>query len=71
MAEHIIVFGIYFHWPYCLSKCIYCDFGTTILTEGINQRNYAENCKEIEVRIVTAAYSIGQSSYCCSDKYEC
>ena len=39
------MFGIYFHWPYCLSKCIYCDFGTTILTEGINQRNYAENCK--------------------------
>ena len=45
MAECIIVFGIYFHWPYCLSKCIYCDFGTTILPADINQQNYAENCK--------------------------
>ncbi len=40
------MFGIYFHWPYCLSKCIYCDFGTTILPANINQRNYAENCKK-------------------------
>lgn len=40
------MFGIYFHWPYCLSKCNYCDFGTTILPANINQRNYAENCKK-------------------------
>ncbi len=40
------MFGIYFHWPYCLSKCIYCDFGTTILPADINQQNYAENCKK-------------------------
>ena len=40
------MFGIYFHWPYCLSKCIYCDFGTTILPANINQQNYAENCKK-------------------------
>lgn len=40
------MFGIYFHWPYCLSKCIYCDFGTTILSADINQQNYAENCKK-------------------------
>lgn len=43
------MFGIYFHWPYCLSKCIYCDFGTTILPANINQQNYAENCtKQLE-----------------------
>ena len=41
-----VVFGIYFHWPYCLSKCIYCDFGTTILPVDINQQHYAENCKK-------------------------
>ena len=40
------MFGIYFHWPYCLSKCIYCDFGTTILPSNINQQHYAENCKK-------------------------
>ena len=20
------MFGVYIHWPFCLSKCIYCDF---------------------------------------------
>ncbi len=23
-------FGIYFHWPFCLSKCPYCDFNSTV-----------------------------------------
>lgn len=26
MAENIKKAGIYFHWPYCKSKCPYCDF---------------------------------------------
>ena len=24
------LFGIYIHWPYCLSKCPYCDFASTV-----------------------------------------
>ncbi len=27
-AQH--PFGVYFHWPFCLSKCPYCDFNTHV-----------------------------------------
>ena len=41
--------GVYFHWPYCLSKCIYCDFGSIILDKHIDfqalQSDYLECCK--------------------------
>ena len=23
-------FGLYIHWPYCLSKCPYCDFASSV-----------------------------------------
>ncbi len=23
-------FGLYVHWPYCLSKCPYCDFNSHV-----------------------------------------
>lgn len=25
--------GIYIHWPYCLSKCPYCDFASSVCTQ--------------------------------------
>ena len=28
-------FGIYIHWPFCTSKCPYCDFNSHV-TEQIN-----------------------------------
>ncbi len=27
------LFGIYIHWPYCLSKCPYCDFASTVCSQ--------------------------------------
>ena len=24
------LFGLYIHWPYCTSKCPYCDFASTV-----------------------------------------
>lgn len=36
-------FGIYIHWPYCLSKCPYCDF-------------YKEVCKDIPQEKIIAEY---------------
>ena len=43
------MFGIYFHWPFCLSKCIYCDFGSVVVDKekfSLDfQNTYAECCK--------------------------
>ncbi len=43
------MFGIYFHWSYCLSKCIYCDFGSSIIDNKVDfeqlQSDYLECCK--------------------------
>lgn len=29
-------FGIYIHWPFCVSKCPYCDFNSHVAHEGID-----------------------------------
>ncbi|MBQ7552328.1 MAG: radical SAM family heme chaperone HemW [Rickettsiales bacterium] len=43
------MFGIYFHWPFCLSKCVYCDFGSIVVDKekfSLDfQNTYAECCK--------------------------
>jgi oxygen-independent coproporphyrinogen-3 oxidase len=30
MTEETVPFGIYIHWPFCLSKCPYCDFNSHV-----------------------------------------
>ena len=44
------MFGIYFHWPFCLSKCVYCDFGSIVVNNETFcldfQKTYAECCKK-------------------------
>ncbi len=37
------LFGIYIHWPYCLSKCPYCDFASTV-------------CHQIDETVLLATY---------------
>ena len=32
-------FGIYIHWPFCESKCPYCDFNSHV-RDGIDQRRW-------------------------------
>ncbi len=34
-------FGIYVHFPYCLSKCPYCDFASTVV-KRVPEERYAE-----------------------------
>ena len=29
-------FGIYIHWPFCVSKCPYCDFNSHVARDGID-----------------------------------
>jgi oxygen-independent coproporphyrinogen-3 oxidase len=33
-------FGIYVHWPFCLSKCPYCDFNSHVRHAGIDEARY-------------------------------
>ena len=33
-------FGIYIHWPYCESKCPYCDFNS-VVCDTVDQRKWA------------------------------
>ena len=33
-------FGVYVHWPFCLSKCPYCDFNSHVRAAGVDQARY-------------------------------
>jgi len=33
-------FGVYIHWPFCLSKCPYCDFNSHVRHTGIDEERY-------------------------------
>jgi oxygen-independent coproporphyrinogen-3 oxidase len=34
-------FGVYIHWPFCLSKCPYCDFNSHVRREPIDEERFA------------------------------
>lgn len=45
MAETAIIrgepgFGVYVHWPFCLSKCPYCDFNSHVRHEKPDEARY-------------------------------
>jgi oxygen-independent coproporphyrinogen-3 oxidase len=33
-------FGVYIHWPFCLSKCPYCDFNSHVRREPIDEARW-------------------------------
>jgi len=33
-------FGVYIHWPFCLSKCPYCDFNSHVRREPIDEQRF-------------------------------
>ena len=35
-----IPFGVYVHWPFCLSKCPYCDFNSHVRHGGIDEARF-------------------------------
>jgi putative oxygen-independent coproporphyrinogen III oxidase len=42
-------FGVYVHWPFCLSKCPYCDFNSHVRHAAINEERFARAfAREIE-----------------------
>ncbi len=51
-------FGVYVHWPFCLSKCPYCDFNSHVRHEPIDEERFARAfAREIET---TAARAPGR-----------
>ena len=35
-------FGVYIHWPFCASKCPYCDFNSHVRSGGIDQQRFLD-----------------------------
>jgi putative oxygen-independent coproporphyrinogen III oxidase len=35
-------FGVYVHWPFCASKCPYCDFNSHVRRAGIDEHRFLE-----------------------------
>jgi putative oxygen-independent coproporphyrinogen III oxidase len=40
-ADEETAFGVYIHWPFCLSKCPYCDFNSHVRHVGIDESRFA------------------------------
>jgi oxygen-independent coproporphyrinogen-3 oxidase len=48
-ADASPAFGVYVHWPFCLSKCPYCDFNSHVRHAAIDQERYARAfAREVE-----------------------
>ena len=39
-AEGATPFGVYIHWPFCLSKCPYCDFNSHVRQAAIDEARF-------------------------------
>jgi len=45
-------FGVYVHWPFCLSKCPYCDFNSHVRHTAIDETRFA---RALECEIAATA----------------
>jgi oxygen-independent coproporphyrinogen-3 oxidase len=52
-------FGVYIHWPFCLSKCPYCDFNSHVRHAAIDEKRFA--CACITEIAATAARAPGRT----------
>lgn len=41
MSSAAEAFGVYVHWPFCLSKCPYCDFNSHVRHQAIDEERFA------------------------------
>jgi putative oxygen-independent coproporphyrinogen III oxidase len=51
-ADKRDAFGVYVHWPFCLSKCPYCDFNSHVRHGGYDEAHYV---RAIQSEIAAAA----------------
>ena len=57
-------FGVYVHWPFCASKCPYCDFNSHVRHQPVDQerflaafrREIAHTAARIPGRTVTSIF---------------
>ena len=49
-------FAVYVHWPFCLSKCPYCDFNSHVRHGGIDEARFV---RAFEREIATTRERIG------------
>ena len=48
-------FGVYVHWPFCLSKCPYCDFNSHVRHAPIDEERFTRAfAREIETTAARA-----------------
>jgi putative oxygen-independent coproporphyrinogen III oxidase len=40
LTESEEAFGVYIHWPFCLSKCPYCDFNSHVRRDPIDEQRF-------------------------------
>src|SRR5258706_2722026 len=54
-------FGVYVHWPFCASKCPYCDFNSHVRTTRIDEpRDLARSaCELANVRELIGTRTVG------------
>jgi putative oxygen-independent coproporphyrinogen III oxidase len=58
-APEPAAFGVYVHWPFCLSKCPYCDFNSHVRHAAIDEERFVRAfAREIET---TAARTPGRT----------
>ncbi|MFN3658481.1 MAG: radical SAM family heme chaperone HemW [Pseudolabrys sp.] len=48
-------FAVYVHWPFCLSKCPYCDFNSHVRHGGYDEARYV---RAVERELATAAMRV-------------
>ena len=57
-------FGVYLHWPFCLSKCPYCDFNSHVRRDAIDEARFsrafaaeiAANAARVPGRVVSSIF---------------
>jgi len=52
-------FGVYVHWPFCLSKCPYCDFNSHVRHAQIDEARFL---RAFETEIAATAARVGDRS---------
>ena len=56
MAAERKAFGVYVHWPFCLSKCPYCDFNSHVRHAAVDEERYV---RAFTREIATTAERVG------------